>query len=270
MLDTSQIYYKQIERYPVMSREEELEVARRAKAGDTKARDRLVTSNLRFVVSRALKFQGRGLDMNDLIAEGNVGLVRALERFDPDRGFKFISYAVWWIDQSLSRAIDREGTVHRPQNVVRNATILLDHYDGEESVPEPEQIAEELGWTVEAAEAAVQCHQRSASLDETIFDDGGRELRRLDNLTYEEEADPFDAFDDGMAEEVRTVLDGLDERLQGVLRKRFGLDGGEPMPLKEIGIPMGVSRERVRQLEERALGMLRGRSKHLRTYLTEA
>lgn len=253
-------YFHDIEDSRPLSREREVELAERITGGDMEARDELVQANLRFVVDVARQYQNRGLTMAELVSAGNMGLMKAADRFDGERGFKFISYAVWWIRQSILQTIaDEARTVRLPLNKL---SLLKDiskvsrklglEGEGEQKF---EQIAEELEIAPEEVLDAILSARQPRSLDET-FDDDERTLMNV--LPDEGQQAPDEGLlDESAKAQVDRALLHLDDREQYIIMNYFGLNGEDPLTLEQIGRLMGLTRERVRQLKERALGKLR-------------
>ncbi len=258
-----------------LSREREIELGVRIKQGDTKARDELVQANLRFVVSVARKYQHSGLPLPDLISAGNVGLVTAAERFDANRGYKFISYAVWWIRQAILQTIAEEArTVRLPLNKVNllkdiSKAVKRFHQESDRD-PEVEELAEELDLPIQEILDTLLEARTVRSLDRTFQE--GEECSLLEVLpdTHQDapDAGAVQASDQALLESILTCLD---EREYHVTRLYFGLDGNEVLTLEQIGVLMGVTRERVRQIKERALAKLRYPSRYqaLETLVSE-
>jgi RNA polymerase primary sigma factor len=254
-------YLQEISRIPLLTLAEETALARRAFKGDVDAQERLARHNVRFVVSVAKKFQNRGVPLMDLIGEGNVGLMTAARKFDPDRGVKFISYAVWWIRQAIQAAIARHG---RPVRVPLNrtadlnrlgrATALLTERLGR--IPTTEELIEATGLTRDAVRALSALHIESLRLDHPVreADDRGR-MERFVPLT--QEGTDSTALAKSRTEDLEAALAALPSRDAKVIRLYFGLDDGKGRTLEEIGQMMGVTRERIRQLRDRALRQLR-------------
>lgn len=266
-------YLREIARLPRVTPEEERELARRIRAGDRAALDRLVEANLLFVVSVAKKYTGRGVPLIDLINEGNVGLMEAAKRFEPERGVKFITYAVWWIKQALSMCISNQSLPTRlPPKVARKAALLR-RVEQElasqlRSLPTDEQLAAELG--IPASEVQILRRAGERHLPLAGEADGEPPLP----LPAKSSSDAFGGADDkllldALRDLLRRALRDLDEREQQVLTMRFGLDGREAMKLREIGELLGLSRERIRQIEEKAIESLRrsSRSQQLLAFL---
>jgi RNA polymerase primary sigma factor len=254
-------YLQEISRIPLLTVAEETALARRAFKGDVDAQERLARHNVRFVVSVAKKFQNRGVPLMDLIGEGNVGLMTAARKFDPDRGVKFISYAVWWIRQAIQAAIARHG---RPVRVPLNrtadlnrlgrATALLTERLGR--VPTTEELIEATGLTRDAVRALSALHIEAMRLDHPVreADDRGR-MERFVPLT--QEGTDATTLANSRTDDLEAALAALPARDAKVIRLYFGLDDGKSRTLEEIGQMMGVTRERIRQLRDRALRQLR-------------
>jgi RNA polymerase primary sigma factor len=265
-------YLKEISHYPLIDREEEVRLAQGIRKGDAESLDKLVRSNLRFVVSVAKKYQNQGVLLSDLINEGNLGLIRAAHKFDETKGIKFISYAVWWIRQAILQALaeqsrivrvplNRAGALHR---IGRRSSALLQELGREPTV---EEIAEEMELSEEEVASTLAISQSHLSLDAPLAP--GEDNRLLDYLPDQFSPDPEDeAYEQALKETVDQALATLKEREAKVLRLYFGLDDQEPMTLEEIGALLGITRERVRQIKEKALGRLRhaSRSRFLETF----
>jgi RNA polymerase primary sigma factor len=255
---------------------EEQELARRIKEGNLEARDKLVRANLRFVVSVAKQYQNQGLPLADLINEGNIGLITAAERFDGTKGFKFISYAVWWVRQAILQALAEQSRIVRmPLNRVgllskisKVSSFLEQEVGGN---PCAEEIAHELEISTEEVMNTLISGRKAWSLDACFEDDDdGRSL--LDILGDEKQQSPETAvLNDSLRREISRLLDTLDEREAETIRLYFGLGGEEPLTLDQIGMRFGLTRERVRQIKEKALRRLRHpkRSRVLRPYIED-
>jgi len=266
-------YLRDISAYPLISREEEAELARRIRVGDQEALDKLVRSNLRFVVSVAKKYQNQGVSLSDLINEGNLGLIRAAHKFDETKGIKFISYAVWWIRQAILQALaeqsrivrvplNRAGTLHR---IGKRANALLQELGREATHAE---IADGMDITEEEVAKTMSISQVHLSLDAPLTP--GEDNRLLDYLADTVNPTPDEqTFEKALTEAIEDSLGGLKEREAKILRLYFGIDGAEPMTLEEIGTQLGITRERVRQIKEKALSRLRhvSRAKSLESFL---
>jgi len=264
--NTLRCYFDDIAASEPLTREREVELAARIKEGDMKARDELVQANLRFVIDVAKNYQNRGLSLSDLISAGNLGLLTAAERFDGTRGYKFISYAVWWIRQSIIQTLaEHVRTVRLPLNKV---SLLKDiskasHRlgQGRHGEPDMEEIAAEMNMPAEVITDAVLSARPVSSLDE-VFEDGDKRTLLSLLVDTSQEAPDAGILRDSAREQLESVLSSLDEREQRIIRLYFGLDGKEALTLEEIGCLMGVTRERVRQIKERALSRLRHPSRH--------
>jgi len=255
------LYLDEISRVPLLSRDEEMELARKAFRGNVAAQEKLARHNVRFVVSVAKKFQNRGVPLVDLIGEGNLGLMTAARKFDPDRGVKFISYAVWWIRQSILAALARHGrTVRVPLNrtadlsrITRTSETLRQELRRE---PTPEEIAANTGLAVDVVRSLAALNNAEVRLDSPIDPEGERSM--IDRFIADEQGDAEEqAMDRFLSEEIESALRTLPPRDAKVLRLYFGLAGGREHTLEEIGGMLGVTRERVRQLRDRALKRLR-------------
>ena len=251
-----QCYLKELRKYPPMTREEEEATLRDARRGDRAAVDKIITSNLRFVVSVALEYQGRGVPLADLIAEGNVGLMEALKRFDENRGFKFISYAVWWIRQAILNSLKRTSTVVMPANRQEDMDRMARRWGQMTQelgrVPTLDEVASDMQISRKRAERALRCVRPDLSLESPVDSAGEQSLMHL--LEAEEENPDQLVMDRDQSEIVSCALiDALDPREAGVIRDYFGLDGDDRRTLGQIGLTLGVTRERVRQIRNRAL-----------------
>ena len=271
--DPVKAYLKEIGQVPLLSAEEEQMLARAARAGDADARRRLSEANLRLVVSVAKRYAGRGLPFLDLIQEGNLGLMKAAEKFEPDRGFKFSTYATWWIRQSITRAIADQGRtiripVHLVEHInrVRKTAGELLRKNGRE--PTAEEIAVRLEMEPDRVRELLQLAQEPVSLETPV---GEEEDAHLEDFIQDEEAGiPVDeAGRQLLRRELMSVLRSLTPREERVITLRFGLDDGRPRTLEELGKEFNVTRERIRQIEAKALRKLRhpSRAKRLRDYL---
>ena len=254
-------YLHEVSKTPLLTQKEEIALARKVRAGDQEAMQELVKRNLRFVISVAKKYQNRGLPLTDLIGEGNVGLLTAARKFDPDQGVKFISYAVWWIRQAILAALARQGrTVRVPLNrtadlsrIVRTAEFLRQTLRRE---PTPEEISDATKLSLEVVQSLAALNTGDVRLDAPLDPDGDRSL--IERFIAEDLPDTEDqAMDRFLSDEIEQALNTLQRRDAKVLRLYFGLDGGREHTLEEIGGMLGVTRERVRQLRDRALKRLR-------------
>ncbi len=274
MLDDSvKMYLKEIGRVPLLTAQQEVDLAKRMEQGESYAKSKLVESNLRLVVSIAKKYAGRGLNFLDLIQEGNLGLIKAVEKFDYKKGFKFSTYATWWIRQAITRAIADKGhtiriPVHRHETISKfnRASKRLRQELGRE--PYPDEIADEMDITVDEVKMLMEIPRDPVSLETPIGKEGDSQLADLipdDNAAAPEEATATLL----MKERIIDALDTLTLREGKVLRLRFGLDDGKARTLEEVGKEFNVTRERIRQIQNRALRRLRHptRSKKLKGYL---
>lgn len=273
LADPIRMYLKEIGKIPLLSTDEEIELAKRMENGDEEARKRLAEANLRLVVSIAKRYVGRGMQFLDLIQEGNLGLIKAVEKFDYHKGFKFSTYATWWIRQAITRAIaDQARTIRIPVHMVetinkliRVSRQLLQELGRE---PTPEEIAAELDMPVERVREILKISQEPVSLETPIGEEEDSHLGDFiqdDNVPVPAEA----AAQTLLKEQLDEVLDTLTEREQKVLRLRFGMNDGRARTLEEVGKEFDVTRERIRQIEAKALRKLRhpSRSRKLRDYL---
>jgi RNA polymerase primary sigma factor len=262
--DSVRLYLREIGKIPLLSAEEELALAQKVVAGDKKAKDQMAEANMRLVVSIAKRYSGRGLDFLDLIQEGNTGLLRAVEKFDPDKGFKFSTYATWWIRQAITRAIaDQARTIRIPVHMVETINKLLrtqrrmtQDLNREPSI---EELAKELEMEPEKVEYVMKIKQDIHSLDAGVGRDGDDEDSVLgDFIEDEDAASPEDsAANQLLKEQVQDILSVLTEREQKIVKMRFGLEDGKSHTLEEVGQEFAVTRERIRQIEAKALTKLR-------------
>ena len=266
-------YLRDISQYSLITRADEVALAQRIRAGDQEALDCLVRANLRFVVSVAKKYQNQGVSLSDLINEGNLGLIRAAHKFDETKGIKFISYAVWWIRQTILQALaeqsrivrvplNRAGTLHK---LGKTANAMLQELGREATTAE---LAHELSLTEEEVAHTMSISQTHLSLDAPLAP--GEDNKLLDYLPDTMHATPDErTFEKALAASIEEALCSLKEREAKILRLYFGLDGSEPMTLEEIGASLNITRERVRQIKEKALSRLRhvSRARALESYL---
>ncbi len=271
--DPVRLYLKEIGKVPLLTADEELVLAKRMEQGDTDAKNRLAEANLRLVVSIAKRYVGRGMQFLDLIQEGNLGLIKAVEKFDYRKGYKFSTYATWWIRQAITRAIaDQARTIRIPVHMVEtiNKLIRVQRQLLQElgREPSPEEIAKEMGIPVERVREIQKISQEPVSLETPIGEEEDSHLGDFiedDHMPTPQEAAAFTL----LKEQINEVLATLTDREQKVLRLRFGLDDGRQRTLEEVGKEFNVTRERIRQIEAKALRKLRHptRAKKLRDYL---
>ena len=262
--DSVRLYLREIGKIPLLSAEEEMDLARRIIEGDKKAKDKMAEANMRWVVSIAKRYSGRGLDFLDLIQEGNTGLLRAVEKFDPDKGFKFSTYATWWIRQAITRAIaDQARTIRIPVHMVETINKLLrtQRRMTQELNREPtiEELSKELDMEPEKIEYVIKIKQDISSLDAGVGRDGEDDDSVLQDFIVDEDTvSPEDsASNQLLKEQVQEILSSLSDREQKIVRMRFGLDNGKNHTLEEVGQEFAVTRERIRQIEAKALAKLR-------------
>ncbi len=259
--DVTQIYLNEIGVKPLLTPAQELDYARRCKQGDFQARQTMIERNLRLVVNIAKHYLNRGIPLLDLVEEGNLGLIHALEKFDPERGFRFSTYATWWIRQNIERAIMNQArTIRLPVHVVKELNQIMRARRQIEARQEghctPEQIAEETGREVEDVRQLLAMSEHTASLDAPLDVDPG--LSIAESITDLDQAAPESAIQNHEVEVlVRNWIAGLNEKQRTVIRYRYGLDGYEVMTLEELAAQLGLTRERVRQIQLEALGLLR-------------
>ncbi|HUD06400.1 MAG TPA: RNA polymerase sigma factor RpoD [Candidatus Saccharimonadales bacterium] len=260
--DSVRLYLREIGKIPLLSAEQELALAQRVVAGDKDAKDKMAEANMRLVVSIAKRYVGRGLDLLDLIQEGNTGLLRAVEKFDPDKGFKFSTYATWWIRQAITRAIaDQARTIRIPVHMVETINKLLrtQRRLTQELNREPtnEEVAKAMEIDVDKVEHIMKIKQDISSLDASVHEDEedsvlGDFIEDVDTISPEESA-----TGQLLKEHVKEMLSGLTDREQKIIRLRFGLEDGKNYTLEEVGQEFSVTRERIRQIEAKALAKLR-------------
>ena len=271
--DPVRMYLKEIGQIPLLTAEEELELAKRMSEGDENAKEKLAEANLRLVVSIAKRYAGRGMQLLDLIQEGNLGLIKAVDKFDYQKGYKFSTYATWWIRQAITRAIaDQARTIRIPvhmvetiNRVIRTSRQLLQDLGRE---PKPEEIAQKLSMPVEKVREILKISQEPVSLETPVGEEDDSHLGDFikdDHVPVPVDAATFKILQEQLVE----VLSTLTDREQKVLRLRFGLDDGRARTLEEVGKEFNVTRERIRQIEAKALRKLRhpSRSRKLKDYL---
>ena len=256
-------YLKAIDKIPLLSYEEEYELAMRVKDGDKKAREKMINSNLRFVVSVAKKFRGQGMPLEDLIDEGNIGLMTAVDKFEPEKGYHFISYAVWWVRQSILKALaEQSRPVRLPLNrsneliqIVRAKNELI--HSHETSEPTAEQIAEKTGLEVGLVKNLLEVTREMISFDSPIKGDEEGDSSYFDFVEDKTQSPEDDMVKHMMEKDVRSLLSVLGEKERDIIEKRYGFGGSEPMSLKAIGDEYNLTKERIRQIEKSALQKLR-------------
>ena len=277
--DSVKLYLREIGKIPLLSADEEYELAQKIINGTPKeqkrAKDKMAESNMRLVVSIAKRYSGRGLDFLDLIQEGNTGLLRAVEKFDPDKGFKFSTYATWWIRQAISAIADQARTIRIPvhmvetiNKVLRTQRRLTQDLNRE---PSTEEIAKAMGMEPEKIEYVMKIKQDIASLDASVGRDGDDDDSSLgDFIEDEDRVSPEDsAATQLLKEQIASILSTLSDREQKIIKMRFGIGGGKSHTLEEVGAEFSVTRERIRQIEAKALTKLRKNkdTKKLHEYL---
>ena len=266
-------YLQEIGKVDLITAEEEVELAQKIRAGDENALDKLTKANLRFVVSVAKQYQNQGLTLPDLINEGNLGLIKAARRFDETRGFKFISYAVWWIRQSILQALAEQSRIVRlPLNKIGSINKINKMFafleQANERVPSAEEIAKELDMTISDVKESMKNSGRHVSMDAPLVE--GEDSNLYDVLRSGESPNPDkDLLHESLRTEIERALETLTPREADVIRLYFGLGNQHPMTLEEIGETFDLTRERVRQIKEKAIRRLKhtSRSKILKTYL---
>ncbi len=268
------LYLKEINKIPLLTREEEDIIARKAVSGDKAAQDKLVKANLRFVVNVAKKYQNQGLPLDDLISEGNIGLMNAIEKYDPDKGYHFISYAVWWIRQAILKAIyEKSRMIRLPLNRANELVQIekvkkeLSKINGED--PSAEEIAFHVGISVEDVKTLLDISRDLVSLETPTFGEGDNSVLG-DFLEDEYYKSPDNiAMDNLLQEDINAALDTLDSKESSILEYRFGLNGKKPLSLKEIGDKYNLTKERIRQIEKKAIQRLQhpSRTHYLDSYV---
>lgn len=256
-------YLKAIDKIPLLTYEEEYDLALKAKNGDKKARERLINSNLRFVVSVAKKFRGQGIPLEDLINEGNIGLMTAVDKFEPEKGYHFISYAVWWVRQAILKALaEQSRPVRLPLNrsneliqIVRAKNELLK--SGENSDPSAEDIAEKTGLERNLVKSLMDITREMISFDSPIKGDEEGDSSYFDFVEDKSQTPEEDVVNHMMEKDVRSLLGVLGDKERDIIEKRYGFNGREPMSLKAIGDEYNLTKERIRQIEKSALEKLR-------------
>jgi RNA polymerase nonessential primary-like sigma factor len=260
-LDATQLYLKEIEFSPLLTPEEEVKYGRLARSGDEFGRKKMIVCNLRLVVKIARRYMGRGLPLPDLIEEGNLGLIHAVEKFDPEKGFRFSTYATWWIRQNIERALmNQTRTIRLPIHINKELNSYLRKFreltqkTGHE--PSVQEVAEAMGKPVESLRKLLQYSERTGSLDVQVGAEGDSPL--VDFVAADSVPEPSDALeDDDITQSVDHWLSQLDQKQQDVVVRRFGLHGHDRSTLEQVGAELGLTRERVRQIQMDALKRLR-------------
>ncbi len=270
------VYLREINKIPLLTREEEVELARRARAGDKEAKDKLIKANLRFVVNVAKKYQNQGLTLSDLISEGNLGLITAVDKFDVDKGYHFISYAVWWIKQSILKAIcEKSRMIRLPLNranellqIEKVKREIGSNKDGEADI---EEIADFLDMDKNRINDLINASRDFVSLETPLSSD--KDANTISDLMEDTKgADPEEILiNKTLQESIEEVLSTLTEKESAVIKYRFGLNGERPHSLKEIGDKYNLTKERIRQIEKKAISRLRhpSRSQKLLSYIKD-
>lgn len=258
-------YLKEVRKIDMLTPEQEVELALKVQEGDMVATEKLVTANLRFVISIAKEYQGQGLPLADLINEGNFGLIKAAQKFDPSRGFRFISYAVWWVKQSIIQSLnDNARTVRLPVNVTNNIAKLkkeISKFEQEHGrMPTEKDVKDEK--TGELWDLTSLNQPTCSSLNATINEDGDEMIDIIEDESFEKPDESFEKPKDMLKTELENTLSILSERERKIIELYFGL-GGTPLTLEEIGEDYGLTKERIRQIKEKALRKLRNKSKNL-------
>lgn len=260
-IDSTNLYIQQVRSIPILSFEEECELGKRAFNNDRDAQNALVTHNLRLVIGVAKKYQGCGISLNDLIQEGNIGLIRAASKFDISKGYRFSTYATWWIRQAINRAlVDKSRMIRLPSNVnellnkVKKAMTSLAQETSK--IPSLEELAKYVNEDVDKVQVALDMSQALTSLDCPVDEEGETNIGDL--VEDINTIDPIEQLiQESNKEIINTVLSTLEPREEEIIKLRFGLDGQEPLTLEQVGKKYGVTRERIRQLEDKALRKLR-------------
>ena len=262
--DVLSIYLKQINKIPMISHEEEYELALKAQQGDKKAREKLINSNLRFVVTVAKKYQGQGLPLEDLINEGNIGLLTAIDKFEPDKGYHFISYAVWWIRQSIMKAVcEKSRAVRLPLNranelfQIQKIQKALIHDSGSTDVS-VEEIADASGLEADLVKDLLAVSREMVSFDAPVASKGELSDSKVGDFIEDEKLGPEEeVINKSLKNDIESLLSTLTDKEREIIIMRFGLYDVKPMSLKEIGDQYGLTKERIRQIEKRAIEKMR-------------
>lgn len=268
------LYLKEINRIPLLTYEEEYELALKAKAGDKVARERILNANLRFVVSVAKKFRGQGLPLTDLINEGNIGLITALDKFEPEKGYHFISYAVWWIRQSIMKALSDKGkAVRLPLNranelmqIQKAQKAIME--ERETSDPSVEDIAASTGLDEQLVKDLLSVSSEMVSFDSPVKKSSDSDSTFGDFIEDSSKGPEEQVINQALQENVRSLLSALTDKERRIIELRYGLDGNKPMSLKDIGVEYNLTKERIRQIEKRALEKLKvaGQEREMDSY----
>jgi RNA polymerase primary sigma factor len=268
------MYLKEINKVPLLTREEEQNFARRAADGDAAAKNKLIQANLRFVVNVAKKYQNQGLPLADLISEGNIGLMNAIDRFDVSKGYHFISYAVWWIRQAILKAICEKSRMirlplNRANELVQIEKMRKELQSGSKGDPEIHEIAKALDMREEHVADLLNISRDMVSLDTPIYDEKDSSILSDFVEDKDQKAPEESVIDRSLREDINTVLNTLSSKEADIIQYRFGLNGKRPMSLKEIGNRYKLTKERIRQIEKKALKRLQhpSRSHTLRSYM---
>ena len=254
-------YLREIGRFPLLTPQEEIQLAKKVKKGDTAARERMINANLRLVVTIARDYANLGLPLLDLISEGNIGLTKAIERFEPTKGAKLSTYAMWWIKQSIKRALANQSKtirvpVHLNDKIAKVRRVSLQMSEGLGREPTDDELGQEIGIDTDKITRLKSVGIRPASLDAPISDNDSTEFSEL--IGDDEAQTPFELLrDKNLLGEVEGLLEVLDPRERKIISQRFGLDGGKPKTLEDVGKDFRITRERIRQLQNIALAKLR-------------